>query len=71
MAQQTSPGVGVIISNLRGRWVDLLHTYEPDSLFCGGFNWKLPPDVLDVPRLGAYNLQDSLLPKYRGRHATG
>lgn len=71
VAQQTPLGVDVILSNHRGRWADLLRVYQPDLLFCGGFNWKLPAELLDLPRLGAYNMHDSLLPKYRGRNAIG
>lgn len=71
VAQQTPPGIDVIISNHRSRWASLLDLYQPDLIFCGGFNWKLPQELLDLPRLGAYNMHDSLLPKYRGRNATG
>jgi methionyl-tRNA formyltransferase len=31
-----------------------------------GFNWKLPPEVLSIPRLGILNIHPSMLPKYRG-----
>jgi methionyl-tRNA formyltransferase len=44
----------------------LLAGYEPDVLLVFGFNWRLPRDVLAVPRLGALNVHPSALPKYRG-----
>jgi methionyl-tRNA formyltransferase len=44
----------------------LLAAYQPDVLLVFGFNWRLPPDVLAVPRLGALNVHPAALPKYRG-----
>jgi methionyl-tRNA formyltransferase len=31
-----------------------------------GFNWRLPREVLELPRLGVLNVHPSALPKYRG-----
>lgn len=39
----------------------------PDLMFSFYFRHMLPPDVLDLPRLGAFNMHGSLLPAYRGR----
>jgi methionyl-tRNA formyltransferase len=44
----------------------LLAAYRPDVLLVFGFNWRLPPDVLAVPKLGALNVHPSALPRYRG-----
>lgn len=44
----------------------LLRAYEPDLLVCWGYPWKLTPEALAVPRLGAINLHPSQLPRYRG-----
>jgi methionyl-tRNA formyltransferase len=44
----------------------LLAACRPDVLLVFGFNWRLPSDVLVVPRLGALNVHPSTLPKYRG-----
>ena len=44
----------------------VLGAYQPDVLLVFGFNWRLSPDVLAVPRLGALNIHPSALPKYRG-----
>jgi len=39
----------------------------PDLLFSFYYRYLLPPEVLPVPRYGAYNIHGSLLPRYRGR----
>lgn len=44
--------------------------YQPDLMVVFGFNWKLPADVLDIPRLGVLNVHPSTLPKYRGPSPT-
>ncbi len=38
----------------------------PDVLVVAAYGLILPQSVLDVPRLGPYNVHASLLPKYRG-----
>ena len=40
--------------------------YRSDLLVIYGFNWILPPAVLEIPRFGAINIHPSLLPRYRG-----
>lgn len=67
--QLARPNLDVVVSNQPSRWAGLLGVYRPDLLVCVGYNWKLPQDVLDVPRLGAINLHAALLPKYRGAHS--
>lgn len=71
IAQLARPGLDVIISNYPGRWARMIEPIRPDLIICCGFNWKIPADVLAVPRLGVINGHDSLLPRYRGRNATG
>ena len=71
VARQARPGLDVIISNYRNRWADMLRPLKPDLLFCASFNWKIPAEVFAVAPLGAINGHDALLPKYRGRNATG
>jgi methionyl-tRNA formyltransferase len=44
----------------------LLAVYRPDVLLVFGFNWRLPADVLLVPKLGVLNVHPSALPRYRG-----
>ena len=45
----------------------LVHDYAPDVIYSAYYRSLIPPSVLAVARLGAYNLHGSLLPKYRGR----
>ncbi len=40
---------------------------QPDFLFSFYYRFMLPPDILALPRRGAFNMHGSLLPKYRGR----
>src|SRR5918997_3438582 len=66
-----SPGVDVIVSNHPERWAAMLTPLRPDLIVSGGFPWRIPADVLALPRLGAINFHDALLPRHRGPNATG
>jgi methionyl-tRNA formyltransferase len=66
-----SPGVDVIVSNHPERWAAMLAPLKPDLIISAGFPWRIPADVLDLPRLGAINFHDALLPRNRGPNATG
>jgi methionyl-tRNA formyltransferase len=61
-----SPGVDVIVSNHPERWAAMLAPLQPDLIISGGFPWRIPTDVLELPRLGAINMHPALLPRYRG-----
>ena len=56
----------VVIPAAREGIAPLLRRYEPDVALCNGFPWRIPPDALEVPRLGIVNGHPSLLPEYRG-----
>jgi methionyl-tRNA formyltransferase len=43
-----------------------LSALQPDVFVVVAYGRILPPDLLAVPRLGAWNLHASLLPRYRG-----
>ena len=43
-----------------------LHALQPDLFVVAAYGRILPQSVLDVPRLGPFNVHGSLLPKYRG-----
>lgn len=43
-----------------------LQSFAPDAIAVVAYGMLLPPDVLDVPRLGCVNLHFSLLPRWRG-----
>jgi methionyl-tRNA formyltransferase len=63
------PGVDVVVSNHPQRWAAMLAPLRPDLIVSGGFPWRIPAEVLALPRLGAINLHPALLPKYRGPSA--
>ena len=46
---------------------DAIQALRPDFLFSFYFREMIQGRFLEIPRLGAYNLHGSLLPKYRGR----
>jgi len=46
---------------------EAIRAHRPDFLFSFYFREMIQARFLDLPRLGAYNLHGSLLPKYRGR----
>ncbi len=71
VAQHARPGLDVLVSNYPNRWADMIRPLKPDLIWVAAFNWKIPADVLGVPPLGVINRHDALLPKYRGRNATG
>ena len=71
VAQHARPGLDVIVSNYPSRWAGMIRPLQPDLIVCASFNWKIPAETLAVPPLGAINGHDALLPKYRGRNATG
>ena len=71
VAKHARPGFDIIVSNYPGRWAEMSRPLRPHLIVCIDFNWKIPADVLQVPRLGTINLHDALLPRYRGRNATG
>ncbi|MGC9372349.1 MAG: formyltransferase [Thermovirgaceae bacterium] len=45
----------------------LLKEFAPELVFSFYYRHILPEEVLCLPRLGAFNMHGSLLPKYRGR----
>src|SRR5215207_10839398 len=65
------PGVDIIVSNHPERWAAMLAPLQPDLIISGGFPWRIPADVLALPRLGAINFHDAPLPRHRGPNATG
>jgi methionyl-tRNA formyltransferase len=46
---------------------EAIRAHRPDFLFSFYFREMIQGRFLELPRLGAYNLHGSLLPKYRGR----
>lgn len=48
-------------------WIEQIRTWQPDIIFSFYYRNLLPDAILSIPRLGAFNMHGSLLPKYRGR----
>jgi methionyl-tRNA formyltransferase len=66
VVEAVRPGIDVIVSNHPDRWADMIAPMKPDLILSGGFPWRIPEDVLAIPRLGAVNVHPSMLPRYRG-----
>ncbi|HWV23955.1 MAG TPA: methionyl-tRNA formyltransferase [Thermomicrobiales bacterium] len=60
------PGVDVIVSTHPSRWAGMLVALNPDLIISCGFPYRIPADVISLPRLGAINVHPSLLPRHRG-----
>ncbi len=71
IAQLARPDLDVIVSNHPERWAAMVAALRPDLIVTASFNWIVPADVLALPRLGAINIHDALLPHNRGPNATG
>src|SRR4051812_36679753 len=65
------PSIDVVVSIHPERWAAMLRPLAPDLIISGGFPWRIPVDVLALPRLGAINFHDAPLPRHRGPDATG
>ncbi|WP_223638531.1 methionyl-tRNA formyltransferase [Corallococcus sp. EGB] len=64
--EATPPSVDVLLVRERAHLTPRLAELRPDLLLCFFFPWRLPPEALALPRLGAVNVHPSLLPLYRG-----
>ena len=53
------PNAAAVVAEIRA--------LQPDFLFSFYYRTMLGPELLALPRRGAYNMHGSLLPKYRGR----
>jgi methionyl-tRNA formyltransferase len=66
VVRDAPPGADVLVSRHPRRWAAQLAPLRPDLLIANGFPFRLPADVLALPRLGAVNVHPALLPRYRG-----
>ena len=48
-------------------WITRLRELQPDILFSFYYRNMICQEILDLPRLGSFNMHGSLLPRYRGR----
>lgn len=47
--------------------IEEIKQFDPELIFSFYYRAMIPKEILEIPRLGAYNVHGSLLPKYRGR----
>lgn len=48
-------------------WIERIRTWAPDLILSFYYRNMIHEEILKIPRLGAFNMHGSLLPKYRGR----
>ncbi len=48
-------------------WIERIRSWEPDLIFSFYYRNMITEEILNIPRLGAFNMHGSLLPRYRGR----
>ncbi len=48
-------------------WIERIRSWEPDLIFSFYYRNMIKEEILNIPRLGTFNMHGSLLPKYRGR----
>lgn len=46
--------------------IDFIAKLKPDIILLADFGQIIPEEILKLPKIGAFNLHPSLLPKYRG-----
>jgi methionyl-tRNA formyltransferase len=60
------PGIDILVTSHIDRLAPMLRELDPDLIYVTGFPWRLPADLLALPRLGSINTHPAALPKYRG-----
>lgn len=71
VVRATPPGIDVIVTTHMSRLAAMLAPLRPDLIYSSGFKWRVPPDVLQLPRLGVINFHFGLLPERRGANPVG
>jgi methionyl-tRNA formyltransferase len=59
-------GLDLCFASDRASLERLTRAFEPELGLCTGYPWRLPPEVLAIPRLGVVNTHPSRLPRLRG-----
>jgi methionyl-tRNA formyltransferase len=59
-------GINLLFARSKEDVAPLFRGLDLDVVLCWGFNWKLPQEALDVPRLGSVNNHPAFLPRHRG-----
>ena len=67
VARQLGIPVYTPVSVNTPEWVERIRAMAPDIIFSFYYRNMISEKILQIPRLGAFNMHGSLLPKYRGR----
>src|SRR5215207_9410778 len=49
------PGIDILVTSHISRLAPMLRELKPDLIFVTGFPWRLPAELLFLPRLGSIN----------------
>jgi len=60
------PGVDILVTSHIRRLAPMLREMKLDLIFVTGFPWRLPAELVSLPRLGSINTHPAALPRYRG-----
>lgn len=60
------PEQEIVVTTRPRRLAPIIAALQPDLLVCGSFPYRIPPEVVAIPRLGAVNFHPAPLPRYRG-----
>jgi methionyl-tRNA formyltransferase len=71
LLQAAPPSTDILIASRRDHLAPLLTAVRPDFLLSFFFPWRIPPEALALPPLGAVNAHPSVLPRYRGPNPLG
>ncbi len=63
------PPIDVIVTSHPSRLAAMIAPLRPDLIITGGFPWRIPNEVIELPRLGTINMHPAPLPKYRGPYS--
>jgi methionyl-tRNA formyltransferase len=64
------PDQDILVTTHPKRLARYIAPLKPDLILAFGWWYRVPDDVLALPRLGTVNFHDALLPRYRGSNAT-
>jgi methionyl-tRNA formyltransferase len=56
----------LVTTRLRTVAAPLIRALEPDLITCLSFPYRIPPEIVSIPKYGAVNLHPAPLPAYRG-----
>lgn len=60
------PNQEIVITSRPMRLVPIIAAVAPDLIVCWSFPYRIPPEIVAIPRFGAVNIHPALLPRYRG-----